>query len=317
MVNRLSKESIWRNGYFLALFLLIVIGSLLIWVGSKNYLPGSFMHIFLVGLGTSMAPAAIIGLLFRIFLFQEIRYQLFNEQLFSSINEEIIKIIEPYREEINVIKSLKTAGVILPFERRERAIKYFSSAIDEETDEIMIIGSSLKGLLLRKEYKEIAEKLKFKISTGNVNIQFMLTHPIFADFRAKQEDRAFQEIGKEIIASLETLKSWNVPVENIRLFKGTPTCFAIKTSKYMLLNSYPYCKESYNSPCFIIKTDEHNTSYIYDAFKASHFSAWQSTLSERFSSYDVMIQNLRNNLPVYDQNAKKILGGQPISIDDE
>ena len=76
-------------------------------------------------------------------------------------------------------------------------------------------------------------------------------------------------------------------------------------------------KSLYNSPCFIVKTDEHNTSYIYDAFKASHFSAWQSTLSERFSSYDVMIKSLRDNLPTYANNTKKILEGQLIDIDNK
>lgn len=264
-----NKESIWKNGFFFALILLIVLGWCLIWIGAKNYPSGTFLHILLVGIGISMAPASLIGILFRVFLFQEVKYQLtkpvldeIKEKLSPKIEAKVDEIVKQYRQEIKVLNFLKDAGLICPFRRREHALKGFIRAIDAEISEIIIIGSSLKGLLQKDEYKEFAEKLRFKVTKGDVKVRFILTHPVVADFRASQENRQFTAIGEEIIKSLEILKEWRVPSENVRLFKGTPTCFAIKTGQYMLLDPYPYCAVSFDSPCFIIETSEAHPSYI-------------------------------------------------------
>src|SRR5262245_3844919 len=218
-------------------------------------MPDSSTRDIFIGIGITFAPSAVVAQLFRVFLFKEVKYELTHpiieevrERLGPQVSEQLRDLTNKYRHEIDTLRLLRDSGVMRPHRQRELGLKEFASAIDSETNEIIVIGSSLKGLLLQKEYEVIADKLKFKINKGAVAVKFLLTHPVVADLRARQENRAFGEIGKEIVNSLLTLKQWNVPAENVRLYKGTPTCFAIKTQHMMFLNPYPYMAVAFDSP---------------------------------------------------------------------
>jgi hypothetical protein len=301
-----SEEDMWRTGYFFALLLLVLLGSALIVIGVALFPPSSLPREALVGIGMSMAPSAIVAALFRVFLFKEVQYQLTSpvlkevkERLGPEIQNQVTSILGNYREEIGTLRALRDAGVIRPYRRREMALKDFASAIDGELSEIVVVGSSLKGVLLKEGYKEIRDKLKFKVTTTPVTVKFLLTHPVVADLRASQEARRFMEIGAEIIETLGLLQDWGVPPDNVRLYKGTPTCFGIKTQKRMLLNPYPYGAVSYDSPCLIVETTEDHPSYFYDEFDKSHFRAWDTDVATRISGYDEIVNELRNKLPMY------------------
>lgn len=301
-----TEASVWRTGYFFALVVLVAFGVSLIVIGAGLFSRGSLANVILVGSGISMAPAAIVAALFRAFLFKEVQYQLtqpvineVKERLGPEIRDQVSNMIEEYREEITTLRALKDAGIIRPYPRREMALNDFASAIDAEKSEIMVVGSSLKGLLQMDRFKEIAQKLSFKIERTNVHVRFLLTHPVVADLRAGQEARVFTDIGREIIESLRILKKWNVPPEDVRLYKGTPTCFAIKTTHKMLFNPYPYGAVAYDSPCLIIETTADHPSYFYDAFDSYHFRAWDTNLAEHIQDYDATIHRLESNLNKY------------------
>lgn len=329
--KKLTEESTWRTGYYFALVCLVLFGSSLIVIGAALFPQGTLPHLALIGTGISMAPAAIVAALFRVFLFKEVQYQLtqpvlneVKERLGPEIRNQIESMIEQYRgvgpeirnhveciiehyqsiieqyqDEIGVLQALRDAGVIRPYRSRDIALKEFASAIDAETSEIMIVGSSLMGLLQKEEYTEIADKLRFKIDRGGVRVKFLLTHPVVADLRAGQEARGSGEIGGEIIKSLRLLKDWNVPTENVRLYKGTPTCFAIKTGHKMLLNPYPYGAVAYDSPCIIVETAADHPSYFYTEFNKSHFRGWNTNVATRIYNYDETICELQEKLPTY------------------
>jgi hypothetical protein len=304
---RNNKETIsWRSGYDFALILLIAFGVCLIVIGTLGFPGGSLWNVIFVNTGVAMAPAAIVAELFRFFLFKEIQYELTHplldevrDRLGPQIRDEVNNMMREYREEIVTLRSLRDAGVIRPYRHRDVALREFASAIDAETSEVMIIGSSLKGLLQLDDYKEIAAKLRFKLERGGVAVKFLLTHPVVADLRAGQEARRSAEIGKEIIDSLRTLQEWKVPPEYVRLYRGTPTCFAIKTGTQMLLNPYPYGAVAYDSPCLIVKTTGDNPSYFYDAFDKSHFGAWDTKVAAKIYNYDETIRELQNKLDIY------------------
>ncbi len=312
--HRLPEESVWRNGYNFALLLLVILGVSSIVIGTALFPQGTLPNVVFVGTGISIAPAAIIAALFRFFLFKEVRYQLtapvldeVRDRLGPEIKGQVEQIIQQYRQEIATLQALQEAGVISPHRHREQALKDFASAIDAETSEITVIGSSLKGLLQKEEYREIAQKLQFKIQTGGVRVRFLLTHPVVADLRAGQEARRPGEIGAEIIQSLRVLKDWGTRPENVRLYKGTPTCFAIKTGRQMLLNPYPYTAVSFDSPCLTVTTSEDHPSYFYDAFSKSHFGAWDTTASTRIYDFDQSIAELQNKLETYSQMVQELL----------
>ncbi len=282
-------------------------------IGALAFPQGTLGAVVLVGVGVSLGPAAVVGVLFRVFLFGEVQHQLtqpvideVKDRLGPEIREQVTTmvgeyrgIIAGYREEIEGLQAIKDAGVVRPYRSRMAALRDFAAAIDAETTEISVVGSSLKGLLQKDEYNPIADKLRLKIGQGNVRVKFLLTHPVIADLRAEQEARQFTEIGKEIILTLRTLRQWGVPPENVRLYRGTPTCFAIKTARRMLLNPYPYGSVAYESPCLIVETSEDHPSYFYTKFNESHFGAGDTSVVAQIQDYDRTIKELETNLAVY------------------
>ncbi|MEM8527731.1 MAG: hypothetical protein AAGG68_24025 [Bacteroidota bacterium] len=235
----------------------------------------------------------------------------FSKSIPTIFKEDLSKILKRYSMEISLLQAVRNAGVIGLYRRRESAIQAFSSHIDEESKEIMIVGSSLKGLLQKEEYSDIADKIKFKKNAANVRIRFLLTHPIVADFRANQENRRPTEIGVEIIQSLKILQNWGIPPNWVRLYLGTPTCFAIKTTRHMLINPYPYISVSFESPCIIL---EHHLdggatrqSYFFEEFAGRHFGAWDTGLSVHIKDYNTTINECQEKLQEYADNVDQLL----------
>lgn len=212
-------------------------------------------------------------------------------------------MLQRYAREIELLQSVRAAGIIGVFKRREAALKAFEQFIDEEANEITIVGSSLKGLLQNTENKQIAERLRFKQELG-VRVRYLLTHPIVADLRASQERRRLTEIGVEILKSLKELSDWKTKPENVRLYLGTPTCFAIKTSRQMLINPYPYMSVSYDSPCLLLAHSREGAgagspSYMFDEFTARHFGAWETDLSVPIHDFNRTIEQCAQALGSY------------------
>lgn len=308
-----SKKSIWRNGYVFGLILLAVLGISIIVIGAGQFADGTVPNEILIGIGVSFGPAALVAVLFRIFLFDEVQYQLTNpvleeikETLSPEIKKQVKDVLSMYREEIELLKIIKEAGIVRPYRSRGFALKQFVGEIQKENFEIFIVGSSLKGLLQNDEYQEIRIEIEKKIENSGAKVLFLLTHPMVADLRAEQEARRPKDIGTEIIESLKILDSWGVPPDNVRLYKGTPTCFAIKTSSTMLLNTYPYGEVAYESPCLIVEKSEDNSGYFFNAFEKAHFGVWDKDIVEKIDNLKGTIQNLTAKMKVYSENTKNL-----------
>lgn len=225
--------------------------------------------------------------------------------------EQIARLLESYSREIDLISSARQAGVVGIFKKRENAMATFASAISEEQREIMVIGSSLKGLLQKGEFRDIGTALKRKVDNEEVTVKFLLTHPIVADFRAKQENRAFTAIGEEIVKTLEELKEWKREYCKVRMYVGTPTCFAIKTSQRMLINPYPYVATSYESPCLVLERSQEVTldrqGYFFDVFNERHFGAWETDLSVEITDFQKVIDDCKQALQAWSLAAEQVL----------
>jgi len=236
-----------------------------------------------------------------------------NEVLSSLIHDQVEGLLRSYADEIQLLKSVRQAGLTGIFRKREKAIYAFAPAIEEEIQEIMVVGSSLKGLFQKEEYKEIAEKIRVKADSGSAKVRFLLTHPVVADFRARQENRRPKDIGQEIIRSLETLKEWPQEHCEVKLYLGTPTCFAIKTTQKMLINPYPYVSVSYESPCLILERSSgaEREPYFFDEFRSRHFGAWDTDLSVPVRDFDEAIGRYRSQLEDYAKKVEEILSSDP------
>jgi len=207
-----------------------------------------------------------------------------------------------YRREMHLLDSAKIAGLHGLYHSRREAVGTFMEFLKTEQHDIVIVGSSLRGLLHSPdpEYEQAREILRQKHSNG-VTLRFLMTHPLVADMRARQENRPFGAIGREIIKSLRILMmEWKVTADSIRLYKGTPTCFGIRTSQHMLLNAYPYMKEAFASPCLIASKG----GYLYDHYDNSHFQAWGSAVAEPTSTD---LDGLTAQLPEFGRRIRELM----------
>jgi hypothetical protein len=207
-----------------------------------------------------------------------------------------------FADQLDLLKSVKEAGLISVEKGRVLALKVFARDLDEEFREIMVVGSSLKGLLQQGEVGEIAEKLRFKVEHG-VRVWFLLSHPIVGDFRGSQENLAPTKIGSDIVASLKILRSWHVDPACVRLYIGPPTCFAITTSRRMVINPYSYLGASYDSPCMILDC----SGYLFEQFGALHFGAWDTGLAVQIHDFDDIIERCEAMLGSYASDVSSLV----------
>lgn len=228
-----------------------------------------------------------------------------------SLGEKLQDLVERYSRELDLLKSVKDAGITHIFRWREQAAKVFAVYVRAETRELSVVGSSLKGLLQKPDYSELADAIKSRIQS-KIPVRFLLTHPRVADLRANQESRHWTDIGKEIVESLHVLRQWGVPSESIRFYLATPTCFGIKTSSHMLINPYPYMSVSYDFPCLVFEAprsvESSTTGYIYNEFSVRHFDAWNKDLAIPIDSYEDAIRAFSGELDKYANAVKNLLG---------
>jgi len=209
----------------------------------------------------------------------------------------------PCLERFNLVESSSEVGLVKTYISREEALQKgnFLSLIEDEKKEIFIVGSSLLGFLQHRDFKHLIEVIKKKIH-NYVEIKFMLTHPLFADFRAAQEGRDPGEIGCEIIKSLKIIFSFaeqRIELLSVYLYHGTPTCFGILTKRSLLLNPYPYGRQSYESPCFEFKSH----TPAYNLYRQAHFQTQFAGKIEKFILCQSSIANLENEIGNYSQKS--------------
>jgi len=259
-----------------------------------------------IALGVAIAAPSILSYMYRRYLLDDIKAELdrpareFKEAAAreieavckeisiraddrsASFRGEAKAILDEYHKEIALLRSARQAGLRELYSSRREAVGAFLQFLEEEEHNVLVLGSSLLGFLQEpdKEYEDARALLQRRKDKG-VRIRFLLTHPMIADLRAEQESRRPKDIGYEILKSLRILlDEWGIEPEDIKLYKGTPTCFGLRTGTAMLLNFYPYMKEAYASPCLIVQKG----GYFYDHFDNSHFRAWNSVMAQRVPS---------------------------------
>jgi len=222
----------------------------------------------LLGFGIALISSSILGFSQRLFFYDDCKDEM-NSLVRSALSGYLSTKMFPFIEQ----------GIEQLFLDRKSAVRQFSKYIQSENDRVIIIGTSLKGLLDPKEHvkekTEFANLLRKKISE-NVEISFLLTHPTLAFLREKAENTGENTIRNEIISALKYLvkpqseKGIGVPISNIHLYHGTPTIFTIITSDKMLINPYPYQETALTSFCFEI-SKKGTEDCLYSRIFEAHF----------------------------------------------
>lgn len=256
------------------LLVLTFLGIALIYIGSRQ--TSQFAHDLAMGVGIATGPAALVALLFRMFLLDDIEREFaapltreVRRAIDAAVPRQVTALLEDYRAEIDDIGALRRGGMLRSFPNRKEAIADFVDRcnLPPKLPALVVVGSSLKGVL-PDEYSPFAELVQRDPGA----VKFVLTHPVVADLRARQEGRRLTAIGEEIVDRLRLLERIGVPATNVYLYRGAPTCFSIMCPelKIMLLNPYPYEAVAWDAPCLLVRWDE-GKGYLYESFRVHHF----------------------------------------------
>jgi len=260
----------------------------------------------LYAIAAALGPVALIGIIYD----QLLKGSLSDAALtaFSDLSQTV------FRNSIDKLKDQRMAledqtmrvfhiaevGLIAAFPERFQAFPQISAAIRAEEEEIFIVGTSFLGLRrpgLPGE-EELTRAITGRIKDDRCKVHFLLTHPAFAHLRQNLEVVQRREnfhIAQEILETVIVLKDLDVPCEDVRFIKGTPTVFGIMTSRLMLLNPYPYQRQAYTSVTFLLDSSHgefdpmQGQNPVYRAYADDHFRAvWEGKNVDQLEGYDLM-----------------------------
>jgi hypothetical protein len=268
----LSRGTRFQVGFYSAAF---VVGALMFF-GPRMFASNTWGPV-LTGIGIALVASSVLGFAQRLFFYDDFRTEM-DGLVEGSLKGFLEKDMLPFLSD----------GVERLYVDRDVAIREFVAHVRLERERIIVIGSSLKGLLDATERDQektgFAAVLREKIRDG-VPIEFLLTHPALAFLREDAEGRKPGAIKAEIIDTLRYLTGIGlsakgapkigVPVEAIRLYHGTPTIFSIILGNRMLINPYAYQATAYENFCFEFSKKSEQGLYA-KMLKAHYRKPWDN-----------------------------------------
>jgi hypothetical protein len=260
-------------------------------------------------LASAILPAGLLWTIEHYFLQKPVEYQYISildqyraerNQLMKEYSEDGQYILQQFRANQTTMEILQYAECFffrgISDERAALVKRVLLESLDDEgCYEIIIVGSTLDGLFRQGSWFEdfIREALgKKKL------LKLMFTHWDYVTHREKQEDRADGDIAQELKQSLVRAVTWKVPESSIRLVHGAPTVFMVIAGNNMILNPYPFGRESVTSMAIWLTNPQPGTpegppGTIWHAYYINHYDmVWNpenyprklSTVSEPISS---------------------------------
>jgi len=138
---------------------------------------------------------------------------------------------------------------------------------------INIVSSSARGLMgyLDREPSQLQKAWRDLITISPKNFRLLLTHPAFAHLRQPAEERASGDIELEILKTAIYLHCVaGMKASELRLYRGSPTVFAIQVGDHILVNPYPYGTMAMDTLCLEFERGKEG-SYIAK-FTNMHFN---------------------------------------------
>lgn len=165
-----------RGSQRLVYLLLMTIGAVLIglgayarWQHKESWLPE-----LCIALGVAIAAPGILSYLYPRYMPEEIKLEIqrpaqeFKQAAVTMVDEAVEEVVSHYRAELSLLASAAEAGLLSVYQSRKAAIQAFLPFIDDEKNEILVVGSSLKGLLQEEdvEYQNARALLERKRKQG-------------------------------------------------------------------------------------------------------------------------------------------------------
>lgn len=242
----------------------------------------------LLALGVALLPGGLISIITALSSSKMIEDSL--RAALNKTSEDLRSTIGHLKITSNYLSISKQLGVVMVYGNRNQSLRPFMKHLEEyvtrkktnrHEKQIVFVGSSLKGVI--EDDPTLATQLERILSLGKneCNFHFLLTHPQFSEFREIQEDRPAGGIAKEILHAIAWLEDRDIPRENIRLYKGTPTNFMISSTERMLINPYPYEREAYKCFCLELENNETEQSIFTSYWTNHYYRPWYGEQSRR------------------------------------
>lgn len=244
------------------------------------FLPASnsrIMALFL-GLGIAFFPAGIFTILSDLNYSRRTSHQI--GKALESSTYTLTNSIDGLKYAIDFLKKSRSLGITMGFKNREEALTKFMQHLENYVSnpaipdkKFIFVGSSIKGLIGPKDFGDRLRRLIRENEPGDAGTKFsfLLTHPAYSRYREIQENRAEGDIAKEILHAISWLAHQGIRSENVKVYKGTPTCFLMASTEKMLINPYPYELEAYK--CFSLEVENNGESdSIYRSYFENHFN---------------------------------------------
>ncbi len=258
---------------------------------------------------SSLLPAGILWTLEHYFLQKPVedeysslleKYRIEQEKLLNEFQSDGQNLLHESRSNQRIMEIIQSSEKHffrgISDERATLVKRVLEESLDDEKcREMIIVGSTLDGLFRQGSwFEEFIRKSLEKQKT----LKLMFTHWDYVTHREKQEDRADGDIAQELKQSLVRALTWNVPREAIRLVNGAPTVFMVIAGNNMILNPYPFGRESVTSMTVWLTNPQPNNpegppGTIWHAYYINHYDmVWNhtkyprklSTVSEPISS---------------------------------
>jgi len=257
---------------------------------SSFFIPDSNTNVVAVflGIGITLFPAGIFIILSDINYSNRTKLQI--ETALNSSTKALTSSVDNLKVAIAFLNKSNSLGISMGYKNREEGLDKFLQHLESyvgnpaiRKKEFLFVGSSLKGLLETKNFGERISKMieESNNSDEGTKFYFLLTHPAYSRYREVQEDRAPGDIAKEILHAISWLAHRNIPKENVKVYKGTPTCFLMASTERMLINPYPYEIEAYKCFCLEVINNDSAES-IYKSYLENHFyKPWKGLEHDR------------------------------------
>lgn len=247
---------------------------------SSFFIPATNTRIVAIflGLGIALFPAGFFVILSDINYSKRTKLQI--DEALGLSTKALSGSIDNLKDAIDFLNKSSQLGIVMGYNNREEGLNNFLLHLESyvnnpaiQNKKFVFVGSSLKGLLDTKDFGERVEKMIKDASetVDGTKFYFLLTHPAYSRFREIQEDRAIGDIAKEILHAISWLAHNKIPRENVKVYKGTPTCFLMASTEKMLINPYPYELEAYKCFCLEVVNND-KTESIFKSYWTNHFN---------------------------------------------
>lgn len=242
----------------------------------------------------------------------------------KGVSREAARALQQPIQELDVavdrlrqIQIFYEAGVVAVFANRSAAMRRFRSEVEREDREIDFVGTSLLGSLdpaEESEDKRAFYRLLLQKRQNNVKIRALLMHPAYGEFRERVENRERAAVARDIQRTLRYLvgdpvtEPDSTPLHtggssvalggrllqrnDVRLYAGVITAYAIFTSRSMLVNASTLHGPVYDNFTLIVE-DTADPNSIFKKFRANHFEEpWRSEKTVRLDGQDDLLKRL-------------------------